>query len=124
MGKFIHIKGIRVVVDDVDYMPSFQAPPDKPYPFVYHITIYNYSKNTIQILGRKWLVVESNGDSLVVEGSGVIGETPTLQPGENFSYSSYHVVASSSKVTGALYGVSDGMKFMVEIPEFKLNCPR
>jgi ApaG protein len=124
MGAFIHIDGVRAVVDDVIYMPSLQSPPDKPHPFLYFITIYNDSDMTIKILGRKWIVTENNSECLVVEGAGVVGEKPTLKPGENFSYNSYHVVARSGEVAGALYGVSNGKKFMVEIPEFRLNCPR
>jgi len=123
MGEFSHIDGVRVEVDDVVYMPSLHSPPDKPYPFIYFITIYNESDRVIQILGRKWLVIEGDGECVVVEGDGVIGETPTLKPGENFSYNSYHVVARSGEAAGALYGMADGEKFIVEIPEFTLNCP-
>ncbi len=123
MGEFSHIDGVRVEVDDVVYMPSLHSPPDKPYPFIYFITIYNESDRVIRILGRKWLVIEGGGECVVVEGNGVIGETPTLKPRENFSYNSYHVVASTGEAAGALYGVADGERFMVEIPEFALNCP-
>ncbi len=123
MGEFSHIDGVRVEVDDVVYMPSLHSPPDKPHPFIYFITIYNESDVKIQVFGRKWLVIEGNGECVVVEGSGVIGETPTLNPGESFSYNSYHVVARSGEAAGALYGVADGERFMVEIPEFALNCP-
>lgn len=120
---FSHIDGVRVEVDDVVYMPSLHSPPDKPYPFIYFITIYNESDKVIQVLGRKWIVIEDGGESVVVEGGGVIGEKPTLNPGESFSYNSYHVVARSGEAAGALYGVAEGERFMVEIPEFALNCP-
>jgi ApaG protein len=123
MEEFSHIDGVRVVVDDVVYMPSLHCPPDKPHPFIYFISIYNESARVIQVLGRKWLVIEKGGECVVVEGSGVIGETPTLNPGDIFSYNSYHVVASSGEAAGALYGVADGERFMVAIPEFRMNCP-
>lgn len=123
MGEFSHIDGVRVEVNDVVYMPSLHSPPDKPHPFIYFITIYNKSDRVIRILGRKWLVIEDGGECVVLEGDGVIGETPTLKPGEDFSYNSYHVVASSGEAAGALYGVADGEEFMVEIPEFALDCP-
>lgn len=127
MGGFKHIDGVRVVVDDVVYMPSLHTPPDKPHPFIYYVTIYNESDTVIQILGRKWMVMEEGGDVMVLEGNGVIGETPTLNPGESFTYNSYHVVARSGEVAGALYGVTvsqtENFRFMVEIPEFGLNCP-
>lgn len=130
MSEFNHIDGVRVEVDQVVYMPSLQSPMDKPHPFVYYVTIYNDSNEVIQILGRKWVVTESDGACVVVEGNGVIGEKPTLQPGDHFSYNSYHVVAKSGEATGAFYGVTlsevggvNLKKMMVEIPEFELRCP-
>ena len=123
MEKFRHIDGVRVVVDNVVYMPSLHSPPDKPHPFIYFISIYNDSDRVIQILGGKWVVSESDGKCVVVEGNGVIGETPTLKPGETFTYNSYHVVARSGEAAGALYGIADGERFMVEVPEFTLNTP-
>ena len=130
MSDFEHIDGVRVVVDQVVYMPSLQSPANKPHPFVYYVTIYNDSDQVVQILGRKWVVTESDGECVVVEGSGVIGETPTLNPGDNFSYNSYHVVARSAEVSGAFYGVQLSekggaklMNFIVEITEFTLQCP-
>jgi ApaG protein len=130
MSEFEHIDGISVEVDQVVYMPSLQSPADKPHPFVYYVSIYNHSNDVIQILGRKWIVTESDGACVVVEGNGVIGEKPTLNPGEHFSYNSYHVVAKSGEASGAFYGVTLGVKagvsgkrFMVEIPEFELRCP-
>ena len=130
MPEFEHIDGVRVVVDEVMYMPSLHSPADKPHPFIYYITIYNDSDEVIQVLGRKWVVIEGGGEAVVVEGSGVIGEKPTLNPGESFSYNSYHVVARSGEAAGALYGMTVARekgerrrRFMVEIPEFDLRCP-
>ncbi len=130
MSEFEHVDGVRVVVDEVMYMPSLHSPVDKPHPFIYYITIYNDSDVVIQILGRKWMVMEGDGEVVVVEGSGVIGEKPTLNPGESFSYNSYHVVAKSGEAAGALYGLTrpdseggESKRFMVEIPEFDLRCP-
>ncbi|MGJ8654991.1 MAG: Co(2+)/Mg(2+) efflux protein ApaG [Akkermansiaceae bacterium] len=130
MSEFEHIDGVKVEVDQVVYMPSLHSPMDKPHPFIYYITIYNNSEEVIQILGRKWVVTESDGACVVVEGNGVIGEKPTLNPGEHFSYNSYHVVARSGEACGAYYGVTLSEKgglskerFMVEIPEFELRCP-
>jgi len=130
MSEFEYIDGVRADVDQVVYMPSLHSPPDKPHPFLYYITIYNESDKTIQVFGRKWIVTESDGETVVVEGSGVIGETPTLKPGESFSYNSYHVVARSAEAEGALYGLfkksfdaDQFHRFIVAIPDFKLQCP-
>lgn len=123
MYDFRYIDGVRVEVDEVVYMPSLHSPPDKPHPFVYFITVYNDSESVIRVLGRKWIVTESDSSCVVLEGEGVIGEKPTIPPGESFSYNSYHVVAMTGMAEGALYGEAEGERFMVAIPEFYLNCP-
>ena len=111
-------------VDDVVYMPSLDAPADKPHPFVYFITIVNGSEEAIRIFGRKWVVRERGGETLVVEGEGVVGQKPILDPGEEFSYNSYHVAADDSDVQGAFFGATvDDRKVLAIIPDFKLELP-
>ena len=77
---------LRVKVDDVVYMPSLDAPPEKPHPFVYFISIHNDSALPVTIRGRKWVVRETGGDVVVVEGEGVVGQSPVIEPGGHFSY--------------------------------------
>lgn len=116
--------GLRVKVDDVIYMPSLDAPPEKPHPFVYFISIFNDSSVPVTILGRKWVVVEDGGETMVVEGDGVVGQQPVIDPGENFSYNSYHVVGKRAVVSGAFFGeTGDGEWVYARIPEFKLEIP-
>jgi len=122
--SYKYIEGVRVEVDDIVYMPSLQSPPDKPHPYVYFVTIYNESDEEIHVLGRKWIVDEVGHDCVVLEGDGVVGETPKLPPGDRFTYNSYHVVAHNAEVTGAFYGkTSKGERFCIHIPEFKLQVP-
>ena len=82
-------------------MDSLETPPDRPYAFVYFITISNKSKDSLTVKGRKWVIESKNRDKLVVEGDGVVGQTPYLRPGEEFSYNSYHVVAMDSSAVGS-----------------------
>jgi len=115
---------LRVSVDEVRYMPGLDTPPDKPHPFVYFITLHNGSATPLTILARKWVVREAGGETTVVEGAGVVGQTPRLQPGEHFSYNSYHVVARGARVTGAFFGeTADGTRIFARIPEFELKPP-
>lgn len=105
-------------------MPHLEAPPERPFPFVYFITIINDSKQVIVIRGRKWILKNDKGETTVVEGSGVVGETPVLQPGESFSYNSYHVIESNSEVSGAFFGTNlEGKGVRVSIPVFQLKVP-
>ena len=84
------------MVEKVVYVPHLDAPPERPYPFVYFIEIFNGSDEVVSIRGRKWILEDEDGGKIVVEGQGVVGETPELKPGERFSYNSYHVVSGAS----------------------------
>ncbi|MGB0291328.1 MAG: Co(2+)/Mg(2+) efflux protein ApaG [Luteolibacter sp.] len=113
-----------VSIDEVVYMPGLDAPGDKPHPFVYFITIRNDSPVSVTLKGRKWVVREMGGEVTVVEGEGIVGQMPVLEPGENFSYNSYHVVAADATVQGAFFGVSAmGDRVFVRIPNFQLKVP-
>ncbi|MCP5536272.1 MAG: ApaG domain-containing protein [Akkermansiaceae bacterium] len=105
-------------------MPTLDAPPDKPHPFVYFITITNDSTERVRIIGRKWVIREEDGEVTVVEGDGVVGQTPALDPGEDFSYNSYHVTAKAALVSGAFFGMTAaGQKVRVRMPDFPLVLP-
>ena len=61
---------------------------------------------------------------MVVEGDGVVGQTPVLDSGETFSYNSYHVIADEALVKGAFFGITDmGSRIRASIPDFKLDLP-
>jgi len=115
--------GLRVRVDEVVYMPGLDAPPDKPHPFVYFISIHNDSPVPVTILGRKWVVREDDGEVTVVEGDGVVGQTPVIDPGGHFSYNSYHVVAHGANVSGAFFGTASGERIYTRIPPFRIQIP-
>lgn len=118
------LPGLRVSVDSVDYTDEM-APADKPHRFIYHITISNSSDETVTIRGRKWVVREIDGETVVVEGDGVVGESPCLGPGESFSYNSSHITARDAVVDGAYFGVTEaGERVLTRIPRFELNVPR
>jgi ApaG protein len=115
---------LQVKVDDVIYMPSLDSPKDKPHPFVYFISIHNHSAMPITIRGRKWVVQEETGEISVVEGDGVVGQSPRIEPGGHFSYNSYHVVAQGALVKGAFFGeTAEGEWIFSRIPEFRLSVP-
>src|ERR1700730_8158546 len=122
---FRELTNLRVLIDKFVYMPTLEAPPDRPYPFVYFITIDNQSSETVTIRGRKWVITDQLGQKIVVEGDGVVGEYPRLRPGERFSYNSYHVIGKDSVAEGAFIGISDeGSPFVVRIPQFRMEVPK
>jgi ApaG protein len=122
---FRELSNLQVIIDKIVYVPALEAPPERPYPFVYFITIDNQSPETVTIRGRKWVITDQAGQKIVVEGDGVVGEFPRLRPGEKFSYNSYHVIGSDSVAEGAFIGLTDeGVPFIVRIPQFKLDVPK
>ncbi len=119
------LDGLRVTVDEVKFMPQLQATEERPFPFVYFITIHNDSAETVTIKGRKWVVTDSRGETVVVEGDGVVGKFPRLEPGEHFSYNSYHTIGADSVAQGAFIGTTEaGLPVLVRIPPFEMKAPR
>jgi len=120
----IELEGLRVTVDRVTYMPQLQATEDRPFPFVYFITIHNDSAETVTIKGRKWVVTDASGATIVVEGDGVVGKFPRIEPGENFSYNSYHTIGADSVAEGAYIGTTEeGTPVIARIPQFEMKVP-
>lgn len=119
------LPGLQARVDRVVHVPHLEAPPDRPFPFVYFITISNQSQETVTIKGRKWVVTDVDGHTLVVEGDGVVGKSPRLEPGERFSYNSYHTIGSDSVAEGAFFGVNEtGEPVFTRIPRFEMRVPQ
>jgi ApaG protein len=119
------LPGLWVSLDRVEYNPHEEGTPDRPYGFVYHITIHNDSPRVVTIKGRKWVVTNAENSKLVIEGDGVVGECPRLTPGTQFHYQSYHLLPWESAVAeGAYLGqVEDGERVFTRIPPFKMEVP-
>ncbi len=119
--RFKELPGLWVSVDSVTHEPHLNSDEARPHPFVYHLSIHNESESTVTILGRKWIVSDDHGGTLVVEGDGVVGQTPRLAPGHSFSYNSYHVIKHPSTATGTFFGQTDeGTAVLVRVPEFTM----
>ena len=121
----LELPGLRVTVDRVVYQPDAQAPAERPHCFVYFISIHNESAQAVTIKGRKWVVTTDRGQVTAVEGDGVVGQRPLIEPGEKFSYDSYHLLDSRSAVAeGSYLGVdAQGRKVLARIPPFKMVVP-
>ena len=91
---------------------------------MYFITITNGSEHTVTLLGRKWVVDHDDGSHLVIEGDKIVGETPRLAPGEQFSYNSYHVTGCNATAQGSFHGVDElGRRVHVLLPAFTMSLP-
>lgn len=108
------------------YEPEYSQPPASKYIFSYQISIENIGQDTVQLLRRHWIIWDSNGSTREVEGEGVVGQQPVLEPGESYTYSSW---CNLSTPIGKMFGVylmckeADTQQFLVTIPEFRLIAP-
>lgn len=119
------LPGLSVTVDNVIHQPDMQAPPDRPHCFAYFISIHNQSNVAVTIRGRKWVVRHSDGEITALEGDGVVGQFPLIEPGRKFSYNSYHAFDTDSAVAeGSYLGMTeDGRKVFTRIPQFEMHVP-
>lgn len=118
-------KGIKISVETF-YQPTYSKPLESQFVFAYRVTIENLSAETVQLLRRHWIIVDSNGINREVEGEGVIGKQPILEPGQTHQYVSWaNINTSIGKMFGNYLMVrhADEVEFDVEIPEFKLIAP-
>lgn len=118
-------KGVKISVE-TEYQPAYSSPTQFHYVFTYRISIENLGDQTIKLLRRHWYIHDASRELKEVEGEGVVGLKPTLEPGESHSYVSGCNLKSG---IGKMYGtytmerVMDGKKFKVKIPEFTMFVP-
>ena len=94
--------------------------------FSYYITIENESLETVQLTDRFWKILDSLNRIEIVEGEGVVGQTPILEPQDTYTYKSGCFLLSN---IGAMSGffimvnLETQQNFEVTIPTFQLSTP-
>jgi ApaG protein len=78
---------IRVRVQS-QFVPEQSNPEDGLWFFAYRVTLENLGTETVQLVSRHWIITDGNGHVEHVRGPGVVGEQPTLGPGDDFVYTS------------------------------------
>jgi len=94
--------------------------------FAYRINIENLTDYTIQLKRRQWFIFDSNGILREVEGEGVVGQQPILQPGDMHSYvSGCQLTTDMGSMRGnyLMQRLADDSDFVVDIPQFELIVP-
>lgn len=125
MDDPIQLEGLKVTLDRLTYFHDAEnLPADAQHAFIYHLSIHNRSPYTVTFYARKWVIQPQEGYAQVVEGEKIIGKTPTLKPGQVFSYNSYHTVACHARARGSFHGKDEMQRpIFVPIPEFDLVIP-
>lgn len=93
--------------------------------WAYHIRIENGGEQQVQLISREWTIVDGRGGRHDVQGEGVVGEQPVIDPGESFDYVSGCPLATPSGWMEGRYHMigGDGGGFAVTIPRFPLAAP-
>jgi ApaG protein len=117
-------RGVRVEVEAA-YVPERSSPRDSRYFFAYRIRISNGGEETVQLLGRHWVITDGDGRVEHVRGPGVVGEQPVLEPGASFEYTSFCPLPTP---IGSMHGTyrmvtAGGSAFEAEIAPFSLAVP-
>lgn len=117
-------EGITVRVA-VNFLPEQSHVEAGKWFWVYHIRIENGSQHTSQLLTRHWRITDGRGMVNFVEGDGVVGEQPVLEPGQSHDYVSGCPLATPNGSMQGHYTFrrDDGELLNVAIPFFNLAAP-
>jgi ApaG protein len=126
-GLFQHAAmtaGVTVRVA-VNFMPDQSRTDARRWFWVYHVRIENHRDDTIQLRTRHWRITDSRGMVNLVEGEGVVGETPVLAPGQTHDYvSGCELMTNHGSMEGHYtFARADDSLFEVAIPFFPLAAP-
>lgn len=116
---------IRVSVR-VCFLDDQSQPEEGRFVWAYRVTIENKSRETVQLLRRSWDITNGLGRVQHVQGEGVVGEQPVLDPGESFDYTSGTPLDTPSGFMAGRYhmiALASGEAFDVAIPAFSLDSP-
>lgn len=115
---------IRIQVA-TSYVDDESEPDSDRYVFAYTITISNSGTVPAQLISRHWIITDANGKVQEVNGDGVVGEQPLLNPGEEFRYSSGAVLETPVGAMQGLYRMEadGGIGFDALIAPFTLAVP-
>ncbi|MFO1122047.1 MAG: Co2+/Mg2+ efflux protein ApaG [Hyphomicrobiales bacterium] len=117
-------RGIKVIVRP-QYLEGQSKPEEDHFVWAYTITVENHGRETVTLKTRYWKITDATGKVQEVRGAGVVGETPTLKPGDTFTYTSGCPLKTPSGFMVGAYQMqaAGGEMFNVEIPAFSLDSP-
>lgn len=106
------------------YLAVQSDPGRNSYAFSYTITITNHRSEAVRLVSRHWIITDQNKVD-EVNGKGVVGQQPLIQPGASFEYSSGTIISSEiGDMTGSYtMETEDGEQFEAPIPMFVLAIP-
>ncbi len=107
------------------YIEEQSQPEKSRYIFAYTITIRNLSQQPVQLISRRWLITDANGKQLTIEGDGVVGEQPVIEPMQEYTYTSGTALETPLGVMQGHYVMLDEQseQFLAEVEPFRMAIP-
>jgi ApaG protein len=108
-----------------NYIKEQSQPEAGRFVYSYTITLNNEGLEAAKLIGRHWIITDARDSTQEVQGIGVVGEQPRLEPGEEYTYTSGVVLETE---TGSMHGTyemqnDEGTRFNADIPAFVLVPP-
>ena len=109
----------------VSFLPEQSDPGKGRWFWAYHVRIENGGRRAVQLISREWIIVDGRGGRHEVQGEGVVGEQPVIEPGESFDYVSGCPLTTPSGWMEGRYQMvtADGRVFAAAVPRFPLTAP-
>ena len=107
------------------YSPENSQPLQDTWVFQYTVRITNQGAEPVQLVSRHWIITDAFERTEEVQGPGVVGEQPTLGPGQSFKYSSWCPLKTPMGMMHGTYQMvsAGGNRFDIEIAPFALKAP-
>jgi ApaG protein len=117
-------RGVTVRVS-VTFLPEQSEPARGRWFWAYHVRVENGGHSAVQLVSREWTISDGRGGRHEVQGEGVVGEQPVIEPGASFDYVSG---CPLNTPTGWMEGqyhmaAADGSSFAAASPRFPLVAP-
>lgn len=117
--------GVKISVE-VFYQSEYSNPTNNEFMFAYKVTIENGNSFAIKLMRRHWFIFDGAGNEREVEGEGVIGMQPIIQPNTSYTYiSGCNLRTEMGKMYGTyqMENIQTNSHFTVQIPLFEMIVP-
>lgn len=117
--------GIKIIAETF-YLDNLSKPQKNEFLFNYKITIENLGNHTVKLLRRVWRIQDGYGNINVIEGEGVVGKQPVIEPNHTHQYiSGCQLNTEIGYMSGIYYmeKILDKQVIEVSIPKFRLITP-
>jgi ApaG protein len=116
--------GDLVVRAAVSYLPERSDPAGERWFWSYHVRIENRGDAPVQLLARRWDITDARGAVHVVEGDGVIGQQPVIEPGGAYDYvSGCPLTTAYGQMVGRyIMRDAEGAHFSIAVPTLPLRA--